>query len=100
MQPAVLPKSDSIGSRRPRWKVWLLLAPMLGWLAVFVLAPLGILFLYSFCERDELGQVVFTFSSENYHRVFDPIYVRILMRSIGLAGLTTAICAVVAYPAA
>jgi spermidine/putrescine transport system permease protein len=100
MQSPVLPKTDSIGSRRPRWKVWLLLTPMLGWLAIFVLAPLGILLVYSFCERDELGQVVFSFSSENYQRVFDPIYVRILIRSIGLAGLTTAICAVVAYPAA
>ena len=100
MQPAVLPKIDSAGSRRPQWKTWLLLAPMLGWLAVFVLVPLAILAVYSFCERDELGQVVFSFSWENYQRVFDPVYLRILTRSIGLAGLTTVICAVVGYPAA
>jgi len=77
-----------------------LLAPMLGWLAVFVIVPLAILAVYSFCERDELGQVVFSFSWENYRRVFDPVYLRILTRSIGLAGLTTAICAAVGYPAA
>jgi spermidine/putrescine transport system permease protein len=86
--------------RTPRWRAWLLLAPVLGWLGLFVVIPTAVLFVYSFCERDELGRVVFTFSWENYRRVFDPIYLTIFSRSIGYAAVTTAICLVVGYPVA
>ncbi|HWA85960.1 MAG TPA: ABC transporter permease, partial [Opitutus sp.] len=73
---------------------------MLAWLAVFVVAPTAILLVYSFCERDELGRVVFTFTLDNYRRVFEPVYLRIFWRSICYAGLTTAICIAVGYPVA
>jgi spermidine/putrescine transport system permease protein len=85
---------------RPGWKAWALLAPMVLWLLLFVVVPGLILLVYSFCERDEIGGVVFTFTLENYARVFDPVYLRIFGRSIWYAGLTTAICAVVGYPVA
>ena len=85
---------------RPGWKAWALLAPMVGWLLLFVVVPALILLVYSFCERDELGGVVFSFTLENYERVFDPVYLRIFGRSIWYAGLTTVICAVVGYPVA
>jgi spermidine/putrescine transport system permease protein len=77
-----------------------MLAPLILWLMAFVVVPTAILAVYSFCQRDELGRVVFSFSWENYGRVFDPIYLRIFARSIGYAGLTTVICAVVGFPAA
>ncbi len=86
--------------RTPRWRAWLLLAPMVAWLVAFVVVPTAILFVYSFCERDELGRVVFSFTLENYQRVFDPVYLRIFARSVGYAALTTAICIVVGYPVA
>ena len=95
--PTTAPLSDH---NRPGWKAWALLAPMVGWLLLFVVVPGLILLVYSFCERDELGGVVFTFTLENYGRVFDPVYLRIFGRSIWYAGLTTAICAVVGYPVA
>ncbi|ACB77072.1 ABC transporter permease [Opitutus terrae] len=86
--------------RRASWRAWLLLAPMVLWLVLFVVLPSVILLVYSFCERDELGRVVYTFTTENFIRVFDPVYVRIFARSIGYAGLTTIICVVVGYPVA
>ncbi|HWA84847.1 MAG TPA: ABC transporter permease, partial [Opitutus sp.] len=73
---------------------------MLVWLVVFVVAPTAILLVYSFCERDELGRVVFSFTFDNYQRVFEPVYLRIFWRSIYYAGLTTAICIAVGYPVA
>src|SRR5688572_23359313 len=88
------------GGRRPSWRTWLLVAPLLVWLIAFVVAPAVILVVYSFCERDELGRVVFTLSLENYRRVFDPIYVSVFIRSIAYAAVTTAICIVLAYPVA
>ena len=87
-------------SRRPGWVGWLLIAPMLLWLAFFVVAPTAILFVYSFCARDALGQVVYDFNLGNYARVFDPIYLKILLRSLGYAALTTMLCALAGYPVA
>ncbi len=84
----------------PRWRAWLLLAPMVAWLTLFVVVPTAILIVYSFCERDEVGRVLFTFTLENYHRVLDPVYLWIFARSIGYAGLTTVICIAVGYPVA
>lgn len=95
--PSAVPVSDH---SRPGWKAWALLAPMVLWLLLFVVVPGAILFVYSFCERDEIGGVVFTFTWTNYQRVFDPVYLRIFGRSIGYAAVTTVICAVVGYPVA
>ncbi len=83
-----------------RLTAWILLAPMLVWILGLVVAPTAILVVYSFCDRDELGRVVFTFTLDNYSRAFDPIYLRIFWRSIGYAGLTTALCIVIGYPVA
>jgi spermidine/putrescine transport system permease protein len=87
-------------SRTPGWRAWVLVAPMVLWLVLFVVIPSLILLVYSFCERDEVGGVIFHFNLDNYRRVFDPIYLRIFVRSIGYAGLTTIICVVVGYPVA
>lgn len=86
--------------RTPRWRAWALLMPMVLWLFLFVVAPTVILLVYSFCERDEVGRVVYSFTLDNYRRVFDPVYLRIFLRSIGYAGLTTVICIIVGYPVA
>lgn len=90
----------SSGRRRPRRVGWLLLSPLLLWLACFVVAPTAILFLYSFCQRDELGLVVWEFSWENYQRIADPVYLKIFGRSLWYAGLTTALCLAIGYPVA
>ncbi|WP_437927605.1 ABC transporter permease [Sorangium sp. So ce291] len=86
--------------RRPGVRGWLLLAPLLLWLVAFVVAPTAIMLVYSFCERDELGQVVFRLSLSSYARVLDATYVKILRNSIGYAAITTAICLVAGYPVA
>ena len=87
-------------AQRASWRTWLLLSPLLVWLLAFLVAPAAILIVYSFAERDELGRVIVTFSTDNYRRVFDPVYARVFGRSIGYAAITTAICVVLAYPVA
>jgi spermidine/putrescine transport system permease protein len=73
---------------------------MLIWLVAFVVIPMGILVVFSFCTRDDLGRIVYSFTWGNYARVLDPIYLKILGRSIGYAALTTVLCVVIGYPAA
>ena len=98
--PELIPPEPAENRRRPRLLAWALLAPMLVWLAAFVVVPTAILGVYSFCERDEIGRVVYRFTLENYRRVFEPVYLHIFWRSIVYAALTTAICVVVGYPVA
>ena len=88
------------GKHPPRRIGWLLLSPMLAWLTVFVVAPAAILFVYSFCQRDELGLIVYDFTWTNYTRIVDPIYFKIFAWSLWYAGLTTAICLLIGYPVA
>lgn len=94
--------------RRPGLLGWLLMAPMLLWLVAFVVVPTAILLVYSFCEHDELGRVVYSFSWENYRRIFidsdtgkfGTTYLTVFVRSIVYAGLTTVICLIIGYPVA
>jgi spermidine/putrescine transport system permease protein len=99
--PAIPPlRSPTRGRSVPGVLPWLLLTPTVLWVVAFVVAPTAILFVYSFCERDELGRVVFNFTVDNYSRIFDRVYLWIFARSIGYAALTTALCIVIGYPVA
>ena len=100
MQALLSSPAASPGSRQPTPRAWLLLTPMLVWLLLFAVLPLGILAVYSFCQRDDIGRVVFSFSWESYSRVFDARYLHILGRSLGYAAVTTALCLILGYPAA
>jgi len=55
---------------------------------------------YSFAHRGTLGGVVLGFTLENYAGVGDPVYLRIVWRSLVYAGITTAICLAAGYPVA
>ena len=107
MQAAIGAPGPS-GTRRPGLLGWLLMTPMLLWLVAFVVAPTLILLVYSFCQRDDLGQVVYSFTWDNYRRIFfdsdtgrfGTVYFTVFIRSIVYAGLTTIICLILGYPVA
>jgi spermidine/putrescine transport system permease protein len=77
--------------RRPGWVSWMFLSPMLLWMAVFVIIPTSILLVYSFCERGQGTPVAYTFTWENYARVFRGTQIWPLVRSaLQAAGLALA----------
>lgn len=86
----------SFHSSRPS----LLAAPALLWLLVFMLLPCLLIFTYAFFERGTWGGVVYSFTLENFRRVFDPLYAGVFLNSVRIAALTTAIAILIAYPAA
>lgn len=88
------------GERRAPRAAWLLLAPVIAWTAAFVVAPAAIMLVYSFARRGTLGGVVFELSLESYAAALDPVYLGIAWRSLGYAGLTTALCLAIGYPVA
>lgn len=85
----------------------LLLAPGLGWLLAFLVLPSLVLGAVAFATRDAWGQVEWTFQLGNFRRLagwgvlgWSPDTLRILWRSLWLAGLTTALALGLAYPLA
>ncbi|WP_119460937.1 ABC transporter permease [Rhodospirillaceae bacterium SYSU D60014] len=77
-----------------------LLGPGLGWLALFLVVPCGVIFAYSFFLRGIYGGIDYVFTLENYARAFDPLYLSIFLNSAKIAALTTALALLVGYPAA
>lgn len=86
--------------RRAGLGPWFAVTPMMGWLLLFVIVPTLMLVVVSFCERDSLGRVVYTFSFDNYLRAFDWKWLKILGISVWYAFLTTVICLILGYPVA
>jgi spermidine/putrescine transport system permease protein len=74
--------------------------PSAGWLLLFFLAPLGIIFLYSFSETISLTEVELTWTLDNYARLLEPEIQTLFWRSLWLAGISTAVCLVIGYPVA
>jgi spermidine/putrescine transport system permease protein len=86
--------------RKPGLRVLVLIFPSLFWLIVFFALPLLIVFVYSFLKRGPYGQIVWEFNLKNYARFFDPLYLKIFVRSFRIAGLTTIFCFLFGYPMA
>ena len=73
-----------------------------AWLSMAVLfaAPFAIVLAYSFLTRGVYGGIEPPWTAESYRRLFDPLYLVILWRSIAMALASTALCLVLAFPAA
>jgi len=100
-QEATTFSAAAAGPRRaPGRAGWLLLGPLIFWAVAFVMAPALVMLVYSFAERTALGGVTLAFTFENYAGVVDPVYLRIVIRSIIYAGITTLICLAAGYPVA
>lgn len=90
----------NLKSLKRHWIVLIWGLPLTLWGVLFIIAPMALLFGYSFCGRDALGQVIWAFTWENYQRVFDPVYLNVFTRSFLFALITTGACLIVGYPAA
>lgn len=80
--------------------VLLNLSPSLLWYLVFLTAPLVLVVVLSFWRMEDVILIP-TFTLEHYHRFFtEPLYIRLLLRSIGMAAAVTVGCIALGYPAA
>ena len=71
--------------------------PYIIWSAIFIVIPLILVVLFSFTQKIDGKQV---FSIANYRDLMDPMYFKVFLRSIILAGGSTLICLIVGYPVA
>jgi spermidine/putrescine transport system permease protein len=78
----------------------ILLAPGLGYLALFLVLPCLIIFAYSLFERGTYGGIDYTWTLENYQRSVTSLFARIFLDSVRIAGTATLVALLVGYPAA
>lgn len=70
------------------------------WAILFIVLPLILIVIMSFNGAGNMNMGDYRFSTEQFARFFQPLYLRILWRSVVLATLSTAACLLVGYPAA
>ncbi|MEA2435172.1 MAG: spermidine/putrescine transport system permease protein [Actinomycetota bacterium] len=76
----------------------LLLLPAWGWFVVFFFIPLGYMVVYSFGINTGFFTVQFGLHTDQYARLWDPIYLNIYKNTFFLAATGTAGCLLIGYP--
>lgn len=74
------------------------IAPAALWMLLFLVIPLILVCVVSFATRGIYGGVVYKFTLGNFQRFLEPLYVRILLNSVGVAFVTVAACLLLGYP--
>ncbi len=87
-------------SRRPGARAWSLMGPGTAWIVAFFMVPLLFMLAYSFMPKGLYGGVESGFTFEHYVRLFDPLYIKIGVRTLVYSLGCTAICLVFGYPVA
>ncbi|MET9344840.1 ABC transporter permease [Nonomuraea sp. NPDC003804] len=88
----------------PRWGrrlgAFVFLGPGIAYLAVLMLVPLVLVLSYTVFRRGRFGGIVYEFTTENFTRLIDPLYLDVVLESIELATLTTVFALLLGYPTA
>ena len=76
------------------------LLPAWGWYLAFFVAPIGIMVAYSFAQSDpnEFFTVTFGVYTEQFQRVWDPLYLEIYKNTFLMALTGTIGCLLIGYP--
>ena len=78
----------------PRW----LVAPAWVWIVAFFVAPLGFMVAFSLAVNEGYFSVRFGLNSDQFERLYDPIYLRIYRDTLLLGFLGTVSCLLIGYP--
>ena len=91
-----------MGEKGRGWTLGLagLFAPVTFWLGLFFLVPLLLILAYSFGTSGVYGGITLGFNPGKYLKVFDPLYLEIIVRTFVIALINTLLCLVLGYPLA
>ncbi|WP_028042283.1 ABC transporter permease [Candidatus Stoquefichus massiliensis] len=76
-----------------------LVSPYCFWLFALTIIPMMLIAFYAFTSKGT-EITTFQFTLDNFFKFMDPIFLSVLMRSLVLGVLTTAICFLIGYPIA
>ncbi|MEV1169222.1 ABC transporter permease [Nonomuraea sp. NPDC049784] len=87
-------------SRERRLGAFVFLSPGVTYLIVLLLVPLALVLSNTVFQRGRFGGVVYEFTTENFERLVDPLYLGVALNSLKIAALTTLIALLIGYPTA
>jgi spermidine/putrescine transport system permease protein len=97
---ASTPVADGPG-RLARLRAAALVLPGVGWLVLFFIVPLLLIFVVSLGSRDALDRITLANPSlDNYAKAFDPVFIPTFLNSIRFATITTILSLAIGYPIA
>jgi spermidine/putrescine transport system permease protein len=70
------------------------------WLVLLFAVPICLVLALSLGYTDSLGRAVYAFRLDNYRGAFNSVYIPVMLRSIGYAAATAALCLAIGYPIA
>lgn len=71
---------------------------IVSWLVLFVFMPNLMIIGTSFLTRDDANLIELTFTLDNYIRLFDPLYAKVMLHSFYMALVATLLCLLIGYP--
>lgn len=74
--------------------------PYITWMIIFIVVPLILILFFSFTSGDIQGLKNLEFTLDNFKRFMDPMYLKVLGKSLSLALQSTLICLALGYPMA
>ena len=77
---------------------YLCTVPIAIYSLLLILLPLVYILFLSFCENDAYGGIIYHFTISNYLMIFDPTYIRILLKSFLIGIIATFLCICISYP--
>jgi len=79
---------------------WAFLLPGGLWLLLFFLAPLSLIWAFSFGERTGVVDIAVTGTLANYLEALDPLYLTIFWKSLWIAVAATVVALIIGFPIA
>lgn len=76
-----------------------LVKPYILWMSLFIVVPMLLIVLYAFTEHGN-ALMAFRFTLDNFFRFFDPVFIKVLIKSLEVAIITTILCIIIGYPIA
>lgn len=89
-----------MSARSHRLERLLLLGPGLLYLTVLFLLPMAFIVGMGFLDSGRFGGLRWELGLDDFERALDPLYVNVLMGSLGIATVTTLLALLIGYPAA
>ena len=77
---------------------YIYLTPVIIYAIVLILFPILYILFLSFQTSDNYGGIIYSLTVNNYLKIFDIVYLRVLYKSACIALITTFICILIAYP--
>jgi len=76
-----------------------LVKPYIFWMSLFIVVPMLLIVLYAFTEHGN-ALMAFRFTLDNFLKFFDPVFIKVLFKSLEVAIITTLFCILIGYPIA